>query len=56
MSYVRDNRVAYEESSSDEGEIEVASLFLFIYFFKFVRWGFGYCGHYWPIVPAPDDR
>jgi hypothetical protein len=17
---------------------------------------FGYCGHYWPIVPAPDDR
>jgi hypothetical protein len=25
-------------------------------FFKFVRWDFGYCGHYWPIVPAPDDR
>jgi hypothetical protein len=21
-----------------------------------VRWGFGYCGHYWPIVPAPADR
>jgi hypothetical protein len=21
-----------------------------------VRWDFGYCGHYWPIVPAPDDR
>jgi hypothetical protein len=22
----------------------------------FVRWDFGYCGHYWPIVPSPDDR
>jgi hypothetical protein len=21
-----------------------------------VQWDFGYCGHYWPIVPAPDDR
>jgi hypothetical protein len=21
-----------------------------------VRWDFGYCGHYWPVVPAPDDR
>jgi hypothetical protein len=21
-----------------------------------VRWDFGYYGHYWPIVPAPDDR
>jgi hypothetical protein len=21
-----------------------------------MRWDFGYCGHYWPIVPAPDDR
>jgi hypothetical protein len=26
------------------------------FFFKFMRWDFGYCGHYWPIVPAPDDR
>jgi hypothetical protein len=25
-------------------------------FFQFVRWDFGYCGHYWPIVPAPGDR
>jgi hypothetical protein len=25
-------------------------------FFLFVRWNFGYCGHYWPILPAPDDR
>jgi hypothetical protein len=24
-------------------------------FFPFLRWDFGYCGHYWPIVPAPDD-
>jgi hypothetical protein len=23
---------------------------------KIVRWDFGYCGHYWPIVPALDDR
>jgi hypothetical protein len=21
-----------------------------------VRWDFGYCGHYWPIVSVPDDR
>jgi hypothetical protein len=21
-----------------------------------VGWNFWYCGHYWPIVPAPDDR
>jgi hypothetical protein len=26
------------------------------FFFKFVRWDFGYCGHYWSIVPVPDDR
>jgi hypothetical protein len=25
-------------------------------FFLFVRWDFGYCGHYWPIVLVPDDR
>jgi hypothetical protein len=25
-------------------------------FFLFVPWDFGYYGHYWPIVPAPDDR
>jgi hypothetical protein len=25
-------------------------------FLRFLRWDFGYCGHYWPIVPAPDDR
>jgi hypothetical protein len=25
-------------------------------FLLFVRWDFGYSGHYWPIVPAPDDR
>jgi hypothetical protein len=24
-------------------------------YFKFVQWDFGYCGHYWPIVPAPGD-
>jgi hypothetical protein len=27
-----------------------------VFFFKLVGWDFGYCGHYWPIVPAPDDR
>jgi hypothetical protein len=28
------------------------------YFFLLllVGWDFWYCGHYWPIVPAPDDR
>jgi hypothetical protein len=26
------------------------------WFFKLAGWYFGYCGHYWPIVPAPDDR
>jgi hypothetical protein len=25
-------------------------------FFNLVGWDFGYCGHYWPIVPVPDDR
>jgi hypothetical protein len=25
-------------------------------YFLIVRWDFGYCGHYCPIVPAPDDR
>jgi hypothetical protein len=24
-------------------------------FFLLVMWDFWYCGHYWPIVPAPDD-
>jgi hypothetical protein len=23
---------------------------------KLAGWDFGYCGHYWPIVPTPDDR
>jgi hypothetical protein len=32
------------------------SAFVRVIFFIFVRWDFGYCGHYWPIVPAPDDR
>jgi hypothetical protein len=26
-----------------------------LFFFKFVRWDFGYCGHYWPNVPAPGN-
>jgi hypothetical protein len=25
-------------------------------FFVIVQWDFGNCGHYWPIVPAADDR
>jgi hypothetical protein len=29
---------------------------LYLFFFLFVRWDFGYWGHYWPNVPAPDDR
>jgi hypothetical protein len=31
-------------------------LFVCLFFFQFLRWAFGYCGHYWPTVPAPDDR
>jgi hypothetical protein len=23
--------------------------------YKLVGWDFGYCGHYWPIIPAPSD-
>jgi hypothetical protein len=26
------------------------------FFFVLVQWDFGYCGHYYPIVPVPDDR
>jgi hypothetical protein len=26
------------------------------YFLLLVGWDFWYCGHYWPIVPAPGDR
>jgi hypothetical protein len=29
---------------------------IIINFFKLAGWDFGYCGHYWPIVPDPDDR
>jgi hypothetical protein len=32
--------------------IRAASLLLY---FLLVGWDFWYCGHYWPIVPAPDD-
>jgi hypothetical protein len=34
----------------------ISPIVLYSFFFKFVRWDFGYCGHYWPIVPAPNDR
>jgi hypothetical protein len=27
-----------------------------IFLLLLVGWVFWYCGHYWPIVPAPDDR
>jgi hypothetical protein len=36
--------------------IPIIKYYCIIYFFKFVLWEFGYCGRYWPIVPAPDDR
>jgi hypothetical protein len=26
------------------------------FFFKLMGWDFGYCGHYWHIVPASDDK
>jgi hypothetical protein len=28
----------------------------FDWFFLLAGWDFGYRGHYWPIIPAPDDR
>jgi hypothetical protein len=28
----------------------------FNFLLKLAGWDFGYCGHYWPILPAPDDR
>jgi hypothetical protein len=28
----------------------------FFFFSKLAGFDFGYCGHYWRIVPAPDDR
>jgi hypothetical protein len=27
-----------------------------VLFFLFVQWDFGHCDHYWPTVPASDDR
>jgi hypothetical protein len=30
--------------------------FVLFFFYLLAGWDFGYCGHYWPIVPAPDDR
>jgi hypothetical protein len=35
------------------GPIEIATCFFFYYL---VGWDFGYCGHYWPIVPASGDN
>jgi hypothetical protein len=32
------------------------SWFLAWLFFLICAMGLGYCGHYWPSVPAPDDR
>jgi hypothetical protein len=42
-------------------DISILSTILQLYseislIFLFVRWDFCYCGHYWPIVPATDDR
>jgi hypothetical protein len=36
--------------------LQLSSLQSTCIFFLFVQWNFGYWGHYWPIVPAPDDR
>jgi hypothetical protein len=35
-------------------DLPACSIF-FIIFFLLVGWDFGYCGHYWFIVPARDD-
>jgi hypothetical protein len=39
--------------SAKIGTLGCGDLFLV---FLLVGWDFWYCGHYWPIVPAPDDR
>jgi hypothetical protein len=35
--------------------LELRLLGLLARFFLLVGWDFGYCGHYWPIVPAQGD-
>jgi hypothetical protein len=30
-------------------------MFTLLLLLLLVEWDFWYCGHYWPIVPAPDD-
>jgi hypothetical protein len=40
----------------EEGHFPLHALRLrLLFFFLLVGWNFGYCGHYWPIVPAPGD-
>jgi hypothetical protein len=39
-----------------EERTDLFSNYRYNFFFKLVGWDFGYCGHYWPIVPAPGDR
>jgi hypothetical protein len=40
------------QTGHTEGLIKQAGVH---FFFQLAGWDFGYCGHYWPIVPAPDD-
>jgi hypothetical protein len=52
MTYVRDNSVAYEKSSSDEGETEVASLSFVVqvtqgdHIEKVCKWGIKFARRY----------
>jgi hypothetical protein len=51
---------------SERGEIEfyikigLSCTLMWYFFFSFLKWGdtesTWYCGHYWPIIPDPDDR
>jgi hypothetical protein len=49
-----------EDCNFLESNIFNLLLYLHIYFFFFIVSGVGlsplYCGHFWPVVPAPDDR
>jgi hypothetical protein len=47
---ITDKTLKYAFSSKEK------KLLSHVVFFLFMRWDFGYCGHYWLIVAAPDGR
>jgi hypothetical protein len=47
---IMSNYLGCDTRSMIDGETEDLHVF-----FLLLGWDFWYCGHYWPIVPAPDD-